>query len=341
MRKNLLLLSLLAGVASAQAQVAPASSVTIFGTLDMAVAHLTGPVASRTGLSNSGANISRIGFRGTEDLGGGLAAGFWLEAGLDPDTGTGKANGGLSFNRRSTVSLQGNFGEVRLGRDDSVSFLNTLVFDPFRANGVGATMAFVMNGAPIQISNAVSYLTPQNLGGFYGQAQIAFGEQPSGSGSKLGDYTGLRAGYQQGPLHAAAAVGKLKGANADADVTASNFAAAYDFGMVRPVLLWASEKTNVRKVTAIQLGATAPLGSGELRATVGHYDTANSNANWNKFSLGYGYNLSKRTQIYGSYGRVSNKDGAQRAINLLGLGTAGTTLGGSSTGYEVGLRHFF
>jgi hypothetical protein len=87
------------------------------------------------------------------------------------DSGAGKATGGgLSFNRRSTVSLMGNWGEVRLGRDDSATFLNTLIFDPFLTNGVGGTGAFTMlgipgipltGGAPIQISNAVSYFCPR------------------------------------------------------------------------------------------------------------------------------------------------------------------------------------
>src|SRR5881398_1593497 len=91
------------------------SSVTLFGVVDVGVAHLTGDGTHNNGLSTGGANISRLGFRGTEDLGGGLAASFWLEAGLDVDTGNGKATGGaLSFNRRATASLSGNWGEVRL-----------------------------------------------------------------------------------------------------------------------------------------------------------------------------------------------------------------------------------
>ncbi|MGD9760499.1 MAG: porin, partial [Comamonas sp.] len=112
-------LASLPGAASAQ------SKVELFGVVDVGVAHLGGSGASKTGLSTGGANISRLGFRGTEDLGGGLKAGFWLEAGLDVDSGAGKATGGgLNFNRRSTVSLMGNWGEVRLGRDDSATFLN-------------------------------------------------------------------------------------------------------------------------------------------------------------------------------------------------------------------------
>src|ERR1700761_382453 len=146
MKKSLVALAALAvaGVASAQ------SSVTLFGVVD---ASITGfRVQSQTPfgvtvtknqntLSNSGENSSRLGFRGTEDLGGGLAASFWLEAGLNNNDGTGAATGGgLDFNRRSTVSLSGAFGEVRLGRDYTPTFWNDTVFDPFGTNGVGTNL---------------------------------------------------------------------------------------------------------------------------------------------------------------------------------------------------------
>ena len=101
----------LAGMASAQ------SSVTLFGVVDAAVSGyksqsetLFGTTISKsqTVLSSGGYNTSRLGFRGTEDLGGGVAASFWLEAGMTNDNGGGAANGGgLNFNRRSTVSLSG------------------------------------------------------------------------------------------------------------------------------------------------------------------------------------------------------------------------------------------
>lgn len=338
MKKNLIAMAALAAAGCTWAQ----SSVTLFGVVDVGAARVSGNGVSRTGLSTGGANISRLGFRGTEDLGGGLAASFWLEAGLDVDTGLGKANGGLDFNRRSTVSLSGGWGEVRLGRDDASTFLNTLIFDPFLTNGVGGTNAFIMLGAPIQVSNAVSYFLPRELGGFYGQVQYAFGEQlSSAANSKQGNYAGGRFGYRGGPVNASLATGKLKGATGADDVKINNLGASYDFGVVKPMLLWASEKRGTTKITAVELGATAPLGAGELRAQISRYDTANSNADWRKVALGYGYNLSKRTQVYGAVARLKNSAGAQRAIGVQGLAAAGTTLGGSSSGYEVGIRHSF
>jgi len=350
--KKIIIAAGLAGVAGAAAA---QSKVEIFGVIDTNVTRLTGSgSSSKIGLATGGANISRIGFRGTEDLGGGLKAGFWLEAGLDSDTGAGKAPGttGLGFNRRSTVSLMGNFGEVRLGRDDSASFLSTLIFDPFLTNGVGGTGAFAIlgvpgtgtatGGAPIQISNAVSYFLPPNLGGFYGQVQAAMSELPSSAPNhRQGDYRGLRLGYRQGAFNGAVATGRLYGDVSDNNVTASNLGLSYDFGVAKPMLLWASEKRGGLKVTVLQLGVTAPLGSGELRASVGHYNTADSNADWNKIAVGYGYNFSKRTQVYGTLAYLKNKDGSSRSIGVQGLSATGSTLGGNSTGMELGIRHFF
>lgn len=342
-------LASLAGIAAAQ------SKVEIFGVIDTNVTRLTGSGASsKLGLATGGANISRLGFRGTEDLGGDLKAGFWLEAGLDSDTGAGKAAGssGLGFNRRSTVSLLGNFGELRLGRDDSASFLSTLIFDAFLTNGVGGTGAFSIlgvpgtgtatGGAPIQISNAISYFLPPNLAGFYGQVQLAFGEHTKAEPNKnQGDYRGLRAGYRQGAFNGALAMGRFYGDSPENHVTASNVGLSYDLGVAKPMLLWASEKRGSLKVTVLQLGATVPLGNGELRASLGHYNTSGSHADWNKVALGYGYNFSKRTQVYGTVAYLKNKDGSSRAIGVQGLSTTGAAMGGKSTGMELGIRHFF
>ena len=348
-------IAIAAGLASLAGMAAAQSKVEVFGVIDTNITRLTGTGASsKLGLATGGANISRLGFRGTEDLGGNLKAGFWLEAGLDSDTGAGKAAGssGLGFNRRSTVSLLSDFGELRLGRDDSASFLSTLIFDPFLTNGVGGTGAFSIlgvpaagtstGGAPIQISNAISYLLPASLGGFYGQAQLAFGEHTKAEPNKnQGDYRGLRAGYRQGAFNGAVAMGRFYGDSPENNVSASNLGLSYDLGVVKPMLLWAREKRGALKVTVLQLGATAPLGPGELRASLGHYNTAGSDADWNKVALGYGYNFSKRTQVYGTLAYLKNKGGSNRAIGVQGLSATGAALGGKSTGMELGIRHFF
>ncbi len=342
-------IALCAALAAAATGAAAQSSVTLFGTVDIGLTHLRASGSSVTGLSHSGANISRFGFRGTEDLGGGLAAGFWLEAGFNPDDGAGPRGSAISFNRRATLSLSGPFGEVRMGRDDAATFLNTLIFDPFLTNGVGGTMSFVMLGAPIQVSNTISYFTPPGLGGFYGQIQYAPGEQVAndGHGTSAGDYAGARLGYQNGPWHAALAVGKMKAAKfTDPDLKIRNAGLAYDFGVVRPMLLWAQEKRGQQSIRALELGATIPVGAGVIKLQASRYDVSgpgirDGNADWRKYAIGYGHNLSKRTQVYTSYARLHNAPGAQRVVAAQGVTPITNRPGGRSHGYEVGIRHFF
>jgi predicted porin len=292
MKKSLVALAALAvaGVASAQ------SSVTLFGVVDASVSHysstsrddrtgiafspVTGlPVftpgfinqgsakTSATKLANSGYNSSRLGFRGTEDLGGGLAASFWLEAPISNDDGQ---TGVSTFARRSTVSLSGGFGEVRLGRDYTATFWNDTVFDPFGTNGVGTNLIFTSSVGPnaiagsqqavagtgvtsvfssnyVRAPNMVAYFLPPNLGGFYGQVQYAFSEKTSYSGantpatlnqSRAGKYVGGRFGYANGPLDVAVAYGSSTvGDNFYAGITTktntANLGASYDFGPVK------------------------------------------------------------------------------------------------------------
>src|SRR4051812_28339740 len=87
MKKSLIALAVLAAAGAASAQ----SSVTLFGIVDATLAFGKGEVTDRTSLTNSGLNSSRLGFRGTEDLGGGMSASFWLEAGVANDDGSGAA----------------------------------------------------------------------------------------------------------------------------------------------------------------------------------------------------------------------------------------------------------
>ena len=272
MKKSLVALAALAvaGVASAQ------SSVTLFGVVDAAISgysnkaddvtpytlgnYLTpgfAPVGSikttQTALTNSGYNSSRLGFRGTEDLGGGLAASFWLEAGnLSNDDGVSALG---NFQRRSTVSLSGGFGEIRLGRDYKPTFWNHTVFDPFGTNGVGTNLiqtagGGLETGGNVRASNSVGYFLPPNLGGFYGQLQYAFHERTSiDSGvytpaagtladSRSGRYAGGRFGYANGPLDVAVAYGQSTNTSnfqLGRDEYAKNFnlGASYDFGVVK------------------------------------------------------------------------------------------------------------
>jgi predicted porin len=352
MKKSLLALAVLgafAGAASAQ------SSVTLFGVVDANVKSVkNGDVTTRQ-VGTDGLASSRLGFRGIEDLGGGLQAGFWIEGALQPDTGNA---GGQTWQRRSTVSLIGGFGEVRLGRDYTPSFWNLTVFDPFGTNGVGSYLNLFASGAIgtpllsgaqtlVRDNNTVGYFLPSNLGGFYGQVQVAAPE--GGTGNK---YVGGRVGYGVGPLNVAGAWGRTRisgpGVDPQRNFTMIDFGGSYDVGFAQFMAQYSrmtaefvvGAGTGDAKQTNYLLGVLVPMGQGQIRAS---YARAKGSeladpAVAKLYALGYVYNLSKRTALYGTYARITNDGGAAFAV---GTPPAVTAANLTSSGYEVGIRHSF
>jgi predicted porin len=360
MKKSLIALALLAtaGVASAQ------SSVTLFGIVDATLAFGKGDTSDKTQLTNSGYNSSRLGFRGTEDLGGGMSASFWLEAGLANDDGQGAATNsnnqlsgtgpavagrqGLTFNRRSTVSLAGGWGEVRLGRDYTPQFWNLTVFDPFGTNGVGTTVTMVTSLAagtndPVatRASNSIGYFLPGNLGGFYGQLQGYLGENNRDGSATEDDGMGFgaRLGWASGPFNVAGAYAKTN--FAVGDFTTANIGGQWDFGFAKVMGQYVDNKL---KGTAVNvhakgwlLGGLIPVGAGEIRLSYSAYDfDLPGSPEVQKYALGYVHNLSKRTAVYATYAHLNN-DGTA----AFGLNGAVTPAGSSSSGFDLGIRHSF
>jgi predicted porin len=372
MKKKLIL----GGLATALGAAASAqSSVAIFGTVDVAVQRMEQGGTSNTIVNGAGGNFpSRIGFMGKEDLGGGLSAIFHLEAGMNVDNGSGggvstnnQSSGatsgtvGLMFNRRSYVGLSSaSWGEVRFGREYPPTYWNaSSQFDPFTNVGAGALNRLVSGalnqntGPTVQTgaraSNAVTYLTPGTLGGFYGQVMYAMGENASDiaapAGRHDGDYVGLRAGYAKGALNSGVAYGVNKFASGDVSIT--NAAISYDFGFIKPRLSVFRDKrdaavapTAANGSRGFMLGATIPAGSGYIPisyATVqNNRSAAPGNARAKQFAVGYVYNLSKRTALYTTYAFIDNKNGAA----LTGGGVKGVA-NERWKGSDLGIRHHF
>jgi predicted porin len=383
MKKSLIALAVMAAAGAASAQ----SSVTLFGTVDLTLNRtsdrvtVTDPVAGTsvttrsrlTQLTNNGYNSSRLGFRGTEDLGGGMSASFWLEGDFKPDDGRAggrtssnnrvndvSPNTGFNFNRRSTLSLAGGWGELRLGRDFNPTYYNVSVFDAFGTNGVGTTLLAIGGQAVetggsgvtfVRVSNMISYFTPANLGGFYGQAAYWFGEQATpvtpDNRKNDGNGFGLRVGYGAGPFNVAAAYSRTDN-DAAGDFRVWNVAGSWDFGVARALLQYGNDRRDSVTVgdSDIQgkgwtIGALVPVGAGEIRASYGQYRTNATLAGVGerdrarKLALGYVHNLSKRTALYGT---VAQTRGRFTATD------AGTTVGtesSRSTGFDLGIRHAF
>lgn len=338
------------------------SAVTLFGVVDVSVQRLRADgVGSATRVASGSNATSRIGFRGQEDLGGGMGAGFWLEGTLNADNGQGAATNannqtggvgpavagtqGLTFDRRSTVSVMGNWGEVRLGRDYVPSYWNVTRSDPFSATGLGTIRSLVGTGAVnavtfVRASNSVAYHLPSNLGGFYGQVNYALGENASDAANrKDGTYVGARLGFATGPIDAAIATGNTE--YLAGDFGNSNFYGSFNFKVAKVSALWNESRVKSAvplKQRDYQVGLVVPVGVGELKASLARSRITSSatGAGAKLLALGYVHNLSKRSAAYVHYARVSNRGGA-RFTN----GPGAPTPGGDTSGYEVGLRHNF
>lgn len=343
MKKTLALMAIAAAAAaSAQAQT---SSVTLFGIVDASLRQVKNGGDSVSSLASGGLNSSRLGVRGVEDLGGGLRAGFWLEHGFNLDTGT-QSDTGRFWNRRSTVSLIGGFGEIRLGRDFTPIYTGWSDFDAFGDNGVGAGGKFsdrVGSNADTltRSDNQVSYFLPA-LGGVYGQLSVAAGEGATGRKLLAG-----RVGYAAGPLNVSLALGRTEvtptAGSDEHEVIAVG--GSYDLGVARVLASWRSNEFGGGKVTVTSVGATVPMGQGSVRVSYTRADgqgrtpagTRIADNDADQFALGYVHALSKRSSLYATYARVANDGQAGYAVGTPPALAAGAT----STGYEFGIRHAF
>ena len=134
MKKTMMALALSAAAGMAAAQ----SNVTVYGIFDMALVRESGGTASSTKMTSGVESGSRIGFKGTEDLGGGMSAIFLVENGFQGDTGA-MGQGGLLFGRQAYVGLQGSAGTVTLGRQYTPQYLAVAAVDPFGSGTAGDT----------------------------------------------------------------------------------------------------------------------------------------------------------------------------------------------------------
>ncbi|WP_418318572.1 porin [Piscinibacter sakaiensis] len=357
--KPQILAASLAGIFLAPMTAQAQSNVTLFGIADAAVRYVDNQgLGSVSSLVSGSGSTSRIGFRGVEDLGGGLSAGFHLEHGLTLDDGT--ANSTSKFwDRRATVSVASKaIGEVRLGRDFVPSYRNWSRYDPFSYVGVARSSDFFSssptgpirsafgsnNNTTVRADNAVQYLLPK-LGGIEGEVMIGLGEGGDATAGRA-KLAGVRIGYATKAFGVSAAstqsenslttLGKFKDHVVGGNVKA---------GPVELSAAWRQMKYSTVKQTNLMLGAEATFGQHVVKASWhkvdmdGRVGATNVGANdATKLGLGYVYNMSKRTALYSSLARISNDGGARFAIPG---GAAGLAAGTSSTGFEAGVLHRF
>ncbi len=356
MKKSLLALAVLgayAGVASAQ------SSVTLYGTVDLSGKYVKNDgQTKRLSLGRDGINSSQLGFRGIEDLGGGLKAGFLLLSSVGADSGDigagqSAAGSGKFWTRRSTVSLYSNAGELRLGRDYTPTFWNDTIFDAFGTNGLGDSTHVLQMATStfVRADNSIGYFLPANIGGFYGQAMVAAAEPgQAGQTSNNGRYIGGRIGFAAGPFDLAFAVGQQR--NVTFPVLGNNqktynLGGSYDFGFLKLLGYIDRDTADNRRETRGSISAVVAMGQGEIhvgydrskfRNSIPAVPTTNTIS---QIKATYQYNLSKRTAMYGTISDLSNGNLSAASIASGTSSPGNPTLGGKSKGFELGVRHFF
>jgi len=344
MKKSLIALAVMAASGAAMAQ----SSVTIFGVVDAGYSVGNGSVSNSTAMRTDRIGSSRLGFRGVEDLGGGMRAEFWLEAGVANDSGAGSATNsnnqavtaltsagtqGLTFNRKSTVGLVGSMGEIRLGRDYSPQFYPDAQYDPFGTNGVASSLIAYGGGlAAVRASNMIAYHSPV-VGGFKVMIATYLGEAAS-TAAKVGDGNGMWLNYVQGPLSIGyASATTTTGAGTEVETT--TMGGSYDLGVAR--LMFNSNtvsNTGAVDIKGTMIGALIPMAGGTLKFS--NASLKQGAAETKRNAVGFVKPLSKRTSLFATYASNSNSGGATRALN-----GAVTGANQSSTGYDLGVNHTF
>jgi predicted porin len=318
--------------------------VTVYGLLDTSYQSVDSKTAAGVSTDTTNAGVSgalsgsRLGFRGTEDLGGGLKANFTHELSINSADGTQGANARLSW-----VDLTGGFGTVRAGRQVSPQ---KAVMDTFYASG-NATFTAGLPGLDLdtdgeRVSSAVTYLTPV-ISGFQAQLQIAGATSDADNAANKTSSEQMNYGvsYKIGKFSAGVGINKVDAkteASTQSEITYTAVGASYDFGVAALFVTNSEKKTETvgtainAKAEEMTVGVRVPVGKWTL---VAQYADAESNAAGNATKTDYEgyqlhaiYNLSKRTNVYALYGDDESK-------------VAGATSKASRDGFAVGVRHSF
>lgn len=319
MKKSLLALAVLGAFAgAAQAQ----SSVTIYGIIDTGVVYTskalnagTNGTGSKFGLNSGIVQGSRIGFKGVEDLGGGLSAVFNLETGFKNDTGANDDTSKNSatqalFRRKSVVGLAGGFGTVLAGRQTDFSDVISAYTSVADFGGVTGAVGHNLDRLQgVRSNNSISYTT-NNLGGFTGNLMYGFGE--SAGQTAAGQAFGIAGKYENGPLGlginyyqskagatpsdtnlaAAANLGTPTDTSGNTAAKVLNVVASYQFGPARVYGNWSRVKQDLTSVTAAQATAAA---NGDFSGI-----TLANSSKADIYELGTAYSLTPSLKLLGS-----------------------------------------
>ncbi|MBA4742470.1 MAG: porin [Azoarcus sp.] len=357
------------GTASAFAQ----SNITLYGVIDANVSTAKIGDSRFRGVQSGGLSASRIGFRGTEDLGNGVKVLFTLEYGLNTDTGN-----GITGARQSWVGLEGGFGFLGVGRQYSPGHNVSGAIDPFASSaalspvlltqGVNyqdtvypvSTAATIQGGSGGRLDNALFYRT-RDFGGLRFEAMYAFGEHPDQSNAlgnrRAGNFYGLGGTWRNGPLTLGVAYHHTESTRftfigfdgRQLDKREWYMGGRYDFGPAELAASWQEIRSGASfsglgtdnwRDRIWQVSGLVPINqAGSILAGYSRLNAEYSDEDVKVWTLAYTHAMSRRTTAYAGYRHVDNNDAAGSGA-LPGL-RIDDNFGRSSQGLVLGVRHVF
>jgi predicted porin len=316
---------------------AQSSNVQMYGKMDAAISSEDNGVTRHTVINSGNESSSRIGFKGTEDLGNGLKAVFNIEAGISIDTGAADSN---LFQRRAVVGLQGDFGTVTVGREYSPIAAVAGASDISGQGFYGSNLsAFNSGRLTRRLANSVNYKST-SFSGFDILAAYSAGEQAANAPASK-DLKGVGVEYNDGPLYLGAAFHSVKNQPSGDDKEYA-FGAAYKYDIVELKGNWmvADPQGANNKFTQWNLGFDVPMGPGKFFVNL-QQNKIDNGAKGNGWAIDYDYALSKRTDVYTGYAAMRNNGVASFQLNSSATRLDAGAAGADPKVFNVGIRHTF
>ena len=378
MKKKLLALAV-AGAFVAPVAMADTANVTVYGaanvSLDM-VDNGSAGATSGTRVNKVSSNASHIGFKGSEDLGGGTSAVWQLETLLALDA-NGAGAGGLGNGRNTFAGLKGDgWGQIVLGNNDSPYKSSTRRLDVFK-DSIADNRSLMGGsiGASFDSRNtdSITYTSP-NMGGMtlglqYGAAQQ---EAVVASATQKGSMWSVAGAYDMAPLYVSAAY-ENHTTNAAAGATqlkesAYRLGAGYKMDQIEGSFVYEKTNDNYGGVgTCAGLPANSDCSGHNAWTLGGKFNISGSdavklaytrrgeingggvpavknNTGANQFSVGYDHAMSKRTSVFALYTKLNNNTASASGLGAAAYSTgavAASVADADPSAFSIGMKHSF
>ena len=390
MRKKIIVLAIVSAI-SAPA-LADTANVTVYGAVDMAFSNVSsgntvaanaagaavgctlGTPCSGTTTNHVSSQVSKLGFKGSEDVGDGLSAIWQIEQQIDVDNSSAAGAKNTFATRNSFVGMKSDsVGTVLMGRHDTPYKIATRKLDVF-VDQIATNLSLIGGGTSatatgyhdMRPTDTVVYISPSMSGFTVAASYIAGAETASAATDVKGSAWSLAGMYDVGPLYAALAyqtldfgspgTGQLAG-TANTKATAWKAGIGYKLEALQVNAVYEKTSDSLTAVTgadkfgrsAYSLAGKYIFGNDDVKLEYTHAGkqagaAAGTDTSAKQISVGYDHNLSKRTTVYAQYTKLTNGTDAAYSITKAGSTAGGFALlgnGASPSAWSLGMKHTF